>query len=40
VIPAQGGVLVLQLEADSSQSDQGPLLDAMNVVDDQTTISL
>jgi hypothetical protein len=40
VIPGQGGVFVLELEADSSQSDQGQLLDAMNVVDDQTTISL
>lgn len=39
VIPGQGAVFVLQLNADSLASDQGPLLDAMNVVDEQTTIN-
>ncbi len=40
VIPSQGAVFVLQLNADSLQSDQGPLMDATNVIDDQTTIAL
>jgi Probable lipoprotein LpqN len=40
VIPSQGTVFVLQLNADSSAREQGQLMDAMNVVDDQTTISL
>jgi Probable lipoprotein LpqN len=40
VIPGQGAVFVLQLNADALDSDQGPLTDAMNVVDDQTTINL
>lgn len=39
VIPAQGAVYVLQLNADALQSDEGPLMDAANVIDDQTTIS-
>ena len=39
VIPSQGAVFVLQLNADSLQSDQGPLMDAANVIDDQTTIT-
>ncbi|MCV7049357.1 LpqN/LpqT family lipoprotein [Mycobacterium heidelbergense] len=39
VIPSQGAVFVLQLNADSLQSDQGPLMDATNVIDDQTTIT-
>jgi hypothetical protein len=40
VIPTgQGGLFVLQLNADSLQSDQSPLMDATNVIDDQTTIS-
>lgn len=40
VIPTgQGGLFVLQLNADSLQTDQGPLMDATNVIDDQTTIS-
>jgi len=33
-------VFVLQLNADSLQGDQGALMDATNVVDDQTTIAL
>jgi hypothetical protein len=40
VIPGRGAVFVLQLNADSLESDQGPLMDAMNVVDDQTTIAV
>lgn len=39
VIPAQGAVFVLQLNADSLQSDEGPLMDAANIIDDQTTIT-
>ncbi|MGZ4582834.1 MAG: envelope biogenesis lipoprotein LpqN [Mycobacterium sp.] len=39
VIPSQGAVFVLQLNADSLESDQGPLMDATNVIDDQTTIT-
>jgi hypothetical protein len=40
VIPGQGTVFVLQLNADALDSDQGPLMDAMTVVHDQTTISV
>ena len=39
VIPAQGAVYVLQLNADALDSDQAPLMDATNVIDDQTTIA-
>lgn len=39
VIPSQGAVFVLQLNADSLQSDEGPLLDATNIIDDKTTIT-
>jgi hypothetical protein len=39
VIPAQGAVFVLELDADSLDSDQGALMDAANVIDDQTTIT-
>ena len=39
VIPSQGAVFVLQLNADSQQSDQGPLMDASNIIDAQTTIT-
>ncbi len=39
VIPGQGAVYVLQLNADALESDQGPLMDATNVIDDQTTIA-
>jgi Probable lipoprotein LpqN len=39
VIPSQGAVYVLQLNADSLESDQGPLMDATNIIDDQTTIT-
>jgi hypothetical protein len=39
VIPSQGAVYVLQLNADGLEADQGPLMDATNIIDDQTTIS-
>ncbi|RAU97748.1 hypothetical protein DQP58_07190 [Mycobacterium colombiense] len=39
VIPSQGAVYVLQLNADGLESDQGPLMDATNIIDDQTTIT-
>jgi Probable lipoprotein LpqN len=39
VIPGQGGVFVLQLNADALDNDQGPLMDATNIVDSQTTIA-
>jgi Probable lipoprotein LpqN len=40
VIPAQGGVFVLELDGDSLDSDQGVLMDATDIIDDQTTIKL
>ena len=40
VIPSQGAVFVLQLNSDSLQSDQGPLMDATKIVDDQATITV
>lgn len=39
VIPSQGAVYVLQLNADGLESDQGPLMDATSFIDDQTTIT-
>ena len=39
VIPVQGAVFVLELDADSADSDQGVLMDAVNIIDDQTTIT-
>lgn len=39
VISTQDAVYVLQLNADSLQSDQGPLMDATNILDSQTTIT-
>jgi len=39
VIPSQGAVFVLQFNANALESDQGPLMDATNVIDDQTTIT-
>lgn len=39
VIPSQGAVYVLQPNADGLESDQGPLMDATSVIDDQTTIT-
>ncbi len=40
VIPSGDAVFVLQLNADSLESEQGPLMDATNVIDDQTTIAI
>ena len=40
IIPVQGAVFVLELDADSADSDQGVLNDAVNIIDDQTTITL
>jgi len=40
VIPGQGAIFVLQLNADGLESDQGPLMEAMNIVDEQTTITI
>jgi hypothetical protein len=40
VIPGQDAVFVLQLNANALDSDQGPLMDAMNAVDTQTTIAV
>jgi hypothetical protein len=39
VIPSQGSVYVLQLNADALQADESPLMDAANIIDDQTTIT-
>ncbi|WP_297698987.1 LpqN/LpqT family lipoprotein [Mycobacterium sp.] len=39
VIPSQGAVYVLQLNADGLESDQGPLMDATSVIDEKTTIT-
>lgn len=40
IIPSGDAVFVLQLNADSLESEQGPLMDATNVIDEQTTIAL
>lgn len=39
VIPSQDAMYVLQLNADSLESDQGPLMEATTVIDDKTTIT-
>lgn len=39
VIPGQGAIYVLQLNADGLESDGGPLMDATKAIDDQTTIT-
>lgn len=39
VISSQGAVFVLQLNADSPPSDEGPSPDATNIIDDKTTIT-
>lgn len=39
VIPTGGAVFVLQLNADSLDDEQGPLMDATSVIDDRTTIT-
>ena len=39
VIPGQDGLYVLQLNADGTEDQMGPLMDATNVIDEQTTIT-
>jgi Probable lipoprotein LpqN len=39
VIPADGGVFVLQLTADGLESDAGPLMDATSAIDKETKIT-
>ncbi|CAM4438392.1 putative lipoprotein LpqN [Mycobacterium basiliense] len=39
VIPSADGLFVLQLDADALDSEQGVLMDATNIIDDQTTIT-
>jgi hypothetical protein len=39
VIPGQDGVFVLQLNADGTEDQMGPLMDATSVIDEKTTIT-
>ncbi len=39
VIPGQDGLYVLQLNADGTEDQLGPLMDATSVIDEQTTIT-
>ena len=39
VIPSQDGVYVLQMNADALDGQEGPLMDATNVIDEKTTIT-
>lgn len=39
VIPGQDGLYVLQLNADGTEDQIGPLMDATSVIDEQTTIT-
>ena len=39
VIPGQDGMYVLQLNADGPEGQEGPMMDAMNLIDEQTTIT-
>jgi hypothetical protein len=39
VIPGQDGLYVLQLNADGTEDQMGPLMDATGVIDEQTTIT-
>ncbi|OBK14520.1 LpqN/LpqT family lipoprotein [Mycobacterium asiaticum] len=39
VIPGADGVYVLQINADALEDEMGPLMDATNVIDEQTTIT-
>jgi hypothetical protein len=39
VIPGQDGLFVLQLNADGTEDQMGALMDAANVIDEQTTIT-
>jgi hypothetical protein len=39
VVPGQGGTFVLQLNADGTEDQMGPLMDATSVIDEKTTIT-
>ncbi len=39
VIPGQDGLYVLQMNADAVDGQEGPLMDATNVIDEKTTIT-
>jgi hypothetical protein len=39
VIPGQDGLYVLQLNADGTEDQTGSLMDATNVINEQTTIT-
>jgi hypothetical protein len=39
VIPGQDGLYVLQLNADGTEDQMGPLMDATSAIDEQTTIT-
>jgi len=39
VIPGQDGLYVLQLNADGTEDQTGSLMDASNVINEQTTIT-
>jgi len=39
VIPAADGMFVLQLNADGTEDQMGPLMDATNIIDEQTKIT-
>jgi len=39
VIPGQDGLFVLQLNADGTEDQAMPLMDATQTIDDQTTIT-
>jgi hypothetical protein len=39
VIPGQGGIFVLQLNADGTEDQMGPLMDATSQIDEKTTIT-
>lgn len=39
VVPASDGIFVLQLNADSPETEQNAVLDAIKVIDEQTTIT-
>ncbi len=39
VIPGQDGLYVLQMNADALDGQEGPLMDATNVIDEKTTIT-
>jgi hypothetical protein len=39
VIPGSDGLFVLQLNADGTEDQMGVLMDATNIIDEQTTIT-